>query len=233
MTVRVVTAAVAVMALSACSQGQKGRNTDLKTAMDSVSYAIGADIGSNLKRGKIDSLNVDIVSMGLQDGLDSAMKLDEETLRAVMQSFMMRMQTKRQAEEQKAAEESRVAGETFLAENGKRPGVITTPSGLQYEVITEGKGVKPTVNDQVKVHYTGKFTSGETFDSSVERGEPVTMPVTQWIPGFIEAFQMMPVGSKWKLYIPSELAYGATGNGRIPAHSVLLFDLELLDVPKP
>lgn len=234
MIVRVLSAAAAIVALSACSQGQKGRNLEIKSTMDSVSYAIGADIGGNLKRGKIDSLNVDLVAMGLQDGLDSAMKLDEETLRAVMQSFMMRMQTQRQAEEQKAAEEGRVAGEQYLAENGKRTGVVTTPSGLQYEVVTMGTGAKPVATDAVKVHYTGKFISGEPFDSSVERGEPAVLPVTQWIPGFVEALQLMPVGSKWKLYIPSDLAYGPAGGGggRIPPNSVLVFDLELLGIEK-
>jgi FKBP-type peptidyl-prolyl cis-trans isomerase len=200
--------------------------------MDSVSYSIGADIGNNLKRGKIDSLNVDIVAMGLQDGLDSAMKLDEETMRGVMQAFMAKVQAKRQAEEQAIGEEKRIAGEKYLAENGERSGVITTPSGLQYEVITMGTGAKPTAEDQVKVHYVGRFIDGETFESSVERGEPVTMPVSQWIPGFVEAFQMMPVGSKWKLHIPSDLAYGPAGGGKIPANSVLVFDLELLDIVK-
>lgn len=217
----------------ACSQGQKARNVEIKSAMDSVSYAIGADIGNNLKRGKIDSLNIDIVAMGLQDGLDSAMKLDETTMRQVMQAFMMKMQTKRQAEEQAKGEENRLAGEKFLAENGKRPGVVTTPSGLQYEIVTAGTGAKPTAEDVVSVHYHGTFTNGEMFDSSVERGEPAELPVGQWIPGFVEALQLMPVGSKWKLAIPSDLAYGPAGSGdRIPPNSVLLFDLELLKVVK-
>lgn len=233
MTTRTLSAALAMTMLVACSQGQKARNMEIKTAMDSVSYAIGADIGSNLKRGKIDSLNVDIVAMGLQDGLDSAMKLDETAMRNVMQAFMMRMQTKRQAEEQALAEENRVAGEKFLAENGKRTGVVTTPSGLQYEVVVAGSGTKPVGTDVVSVHYHGTFSNGEMFDSSVERGEPAELAVSQWIPGFVEALQLMPVGSKWKLYIPSELAYGPAGSGdRIPPNSVLVFDLELLRIVK-
>lgn len=233
MIVRSCSAVLAIVALSACSQGQKGRNTEMKTSLDSVSYAIGADIGGNLKRGKMDSLNVDLMAKGLQDGLDSNMILTEEQLKTVMQAYMMKMQAKRQAEEALASEKARQEGETFLTENGKRTGVVTTPSGLQYEVVTMGTGTKPTATDQVKVHYTGSFINGEVFDSSTERGEPVTMAVTQWIPGFVEALQLMPTGSKWKLYIPSDLAYGASGNGRIPGGSVLVFDLELLDVVKP
>lgn len=232
MTVRFLTAALAMTILSACSQGQKGRNTEMKTTMDSVSYAIGTDIGGNLKRGKMDSLSVELMAMGLQDGLDSTVKLTPEQVQGVMQAFMTKMQSKRQAEEAAASEKVRVEGETFLAENGKRTGVVTTPSGLQYEVLTMGTGPKPTEADQVKVHYHGSFTNGEVFDSSVDRGEPVVMPVSQWIPGFVEALQMMPAGSKWKLYIPSDLAYGAGGNGRIPGGSTLLFDLELIEVVK-
>ncbi len=232
MIVRSLSAVVAVTLLTACSQGQKGRNTELKTSMDSVSYAIGADIGGNLKRGKIDSINVDLLSAGLADGLDSNLRLDQETLQQVMQSFMMKMQAKMQAEEAAKGEESRMAGEKFLAENAKRTGVVTTPSGLQYEVITMGTGPKPLPTDQVKVHYHGTHINGEVFDSSVERGEPAVFGVTQVIPGWVEAVQMMPVGSKWKLTIPSDLAYGPTGNGRIPGNSTLLFDIELIEVVK-
>lgn len=232
MTVRTLSAVVAATLLTACSQGQKGRNAELITTMDSVSYAIGADIGANLKRGKIDSINVDLLSSGLADGLDSNLRVDEETLQQVMRSFMMKMQAKMQAEEAAKGEENRLAGEKFLAENGKRTGVVTTPSGLQYEVITMGTGPKPSATDVVKLHYHGSFPDGEVFDSSVERGTPVEMPVGQWIPGFVEALQMMPTGSKWKLAIPSDLAYGPTGNGRIPANSTLLFDLELIEVVK-
>lgn len=232
MIVRSLSAVVAVTLLTACSQGQKGRSTEIKSAMDSVSYAIGADIGGNLKRGKIDSLNVDLLAAGLSDGLDSTLRMDETTLKGVMQAFMMKMQTKMQAEEAAKGEKNRAAGEEYLATNGKRTGVVTTPSGLQYEVVKMGTGPKPTATDAVNVHYHGSFVDGEVFDSSVDRGEPVEMPVNQWIPGFVEALQMMPAGSKWKLAIPSELAYGPSGNGRIPANSTLLFDLELLDVKK-
>ena len=234
MIVRSLSAVVSITLLTACTQGQKGRNTEIKTSMDSVSYAIGADIGGNLKRGKVDSLNVDLLAAGLADGLDSTLRLDEETLQGVMQAFMMKMQTRMKAEEAAKGEKSRLAGEEFLAENGKRTGVITTPSGLQYEVITMGTGPKPQPTESVKVHYTGKLIDGTVFDSSVERGEPAVFGVTQVIPGWVEALQMMPVGSKWKVFIPSELAYGASGapGGRIEPHSVLVFDMELLGIEK-
>lgn len=234
MTVRFLSAALAMTILSACSQGQKARNAEMKTTIDSVSYAIGADIGANLKRSKMDSLNVDLMAVGLQDGLDSALKLDAETLQAVMQSFMMKMQAERMAEEQKAGEDNRLAGEAFLAENGKRTGVVTTPSGLQYEVITMGTGPKPIESDRVKVHYTGTLINGEVFDSSVERGEPATFGVGQVIRGWVEGLQLMPTGSKWKLFIPSDLAYGPSGGpgGAIPGNSALIFEVELLEVLK-
>ncbi|HQV73898.1 MAG: FKBP-type peptidyl-prolyl cis-trans isomerase [Flavobacteriales bacterium] len=205
----------------------------MKTNMDSVSYAIGADIGANLKRSKMDSLNVDIMAVGLRDGLDSTVKIDEEKLRVVMEGFMAKMQGARQAEEMQKADGNRAAGEAYLAENAKRQGVVTTPSGLQYEVMTMGTGPKPTAADQVKVHYTGALVDGTVFDSSVERGEPAVFGVGQVIPGWVEGLQLMPTGSKWKLFIPSDLAYGPSGGGgKIPGNSVLVFDVELLEIVK-
>ncbi len=129
------------------------------------------------------------------------------------------------------ADANRKAGEEFLAENAKRAEVVTTPTGLQYEVLTEGNGVQPTTDDMVTVHYTGKLIDGTVFDSSVERGEPATFGVTQVIPGWVEALQLMKKGSKWRLYIPSDLAYGQRGaGGVIGPNSTLIFDVELLDV---
>lgn len=234
MTVRFLSAALAMTVLSACSQGQKARNNEMKSTVDSVSYAIGADIGANLKRSKMDSLNVDLMAMGLQDGLDSTLKIDAEKLQAVMQGYMMKMQAKRQSEEQAAGEVNRVAGEKFLAENGKRTGVVTTPSGLQYEVITMGTGPKAAETDQVKVHYTGTLIDGKVFDSSVERGEPAVFGVGQVIRGWVEGLQLMPTGSKWKFFIPSDLAYGPSGGpgGTIPGNSSLVFEVELLEIVK-
>ncbi len=231
MTIRILSAAMAMTVLSACSQGQKGR-TPLKTEMDSVSYAIGADIGNNFKRSKLDSVNLDAMREGMRDGLDSTVKMDEMTMQTVVQNYMMRLQEKRQAQEREEGEANRVVGEEYLMENAKRPGVTTTGTGLQYEVITMGTGPKPTATDRVKVHYVGTLINGEEFDGSVKRGEPVVFGVTQVIPGWVEALQLMPTGSKWKLHIPSDLAYGPSRGpgGDLPPHSVLIFEIELIEI---
>ncbi|MEZ4755683.1 MAG: FKBP-type peptidyl-prolyl cis-trans isomerase [Flavobacteriales bacterium] len=233
MNTRIFSAALAITLLSACSQGQKGPVT-LTNEMDSVSYAIGVDIGSNFKRGKMEDVNVDALAKGLQDGLDSNAMMDQALLEQVMQGYMQKLQEKRMAEEQAANEENRVKGEAFLAENGKKPGITTTASGLQYEVVTMGTGPKPTASDKVTVHYTGTLIDGTKFDSSVDRGQPATFPVGGVIRGWVEALQLMPVGSKWKLYIPSDLAYGPSGGpgGAIPGNSTLIFDVELLEIAK-
>lgn len=233
MNTRILSVALAITVLSACSQGQKGPVT-LSNEMDSVSYAIGVDIGSNFKRGKMEDVNVDALSMGLRDGLDSNVMMDQALLEQVMQNYMQKLQEKRMAEEQAATEENRLKGEAFLAENGKKPGVTTTSSGLQYEVVSMGNGPKPTASDKVTVHYTGTLIDGTKFDSSVDRGQPATFPVGGVIRGWVEALQLMPVGSKWKLYIPSDLAYGPSGGpgGSIPGNSTLIFDVELLEIAK-
>lgn len=233
MSIRIATAIVATTMICACTQGQKER-VPLQTEIDSVSYAIGVDIGGNFKKSKLENANVDALSMGLRDGLDSAAEMDQETVQMVINAYMQKMQEAKRAEEAKKGEENRLAGEKYLAENGKRKGVITTASGLQYEVIKTGTGPKPVATDEVLVHYTGTLVDGTKFDSSVDRGQPAKLPVNQWIPGFVEALQMMPVGSKWKLAIPSDLGYGAQGTpgGPIPASSTLLFDLELLEIVK-
>jgi len=142
------------------------------------------------------------------------------------------MEKQQQAEAAKAGEANKAAGEAFLAENGKRAEVKTTPSGLQYEVLEEGNGPQPTAQDQVEVHYTGKLIDGTVFDSSVDRGVPATFGVTQVIPGWVEALQLMKAGSKWRLFIPSQLAYGPQGTpgGPIGPDSTLIFDVELIKV---
>jgi len=231
MTVRILAAALAMTSMNACTQGQKGR-VELKNQIDSVSYAIGADIGANFKRSKLDDVNLDAMAMGLRDGLDSAALMDEGTVQAVVQSYMMKLQEERMKEEQAEGENNRRAGEEYLATNGKRQGVVTTPSGLQYEVVNMGTGPKPTESDRVRVHYTGALIDGTVFDSSVKRGEPVVFGVTQVIRGWVEGLQLMPAGSKWKLHIPSDLAYGPSGGpgGGIPPNSVLVFEVELLEI---
>jgi FKBP-type peptidyl-prolyl cis-trans isomerase len=231
MTIRLLSAALAMTILSACSQGQKGR-VQLRTEMDSVSYAIGADIGNNFKMSNLDNVNVDAIAMGLRDGIDGASIMTEETLQQVVQAYMMKMQEERMAEERVQGEANIAAGDEYLAANAKREGVQTTASGLQYEVVQMGTGPRPQETDQVKVHYTGKLIDGSVFDSSVERGQPATFPVNRVIPGWVEGLQLMPVGSKFKFHIPSELGYGAGGapGGAIPPNSVLVFDVELLEI---
>ncbi len=233
MTTRLFSLAVTSTILCACTQGQKGR-TELKTEMDSVSYAIGADIGGNFKRNQLSDINADALRDGLRDGLDSSLAMDEATLQAVIQAYMQKKQEALLAEEQLKAEENLAKGQAFLATNGKRKEVTTTPSGLQYEVIKAGAGPKPVATDRVKVHYVGTLLDGEEFDSSVRRGEPAVFGLGQVIEGWVEALELMPVGSKYKVYVPSALGYGPSPGpgGRIPGNSVLVFELELLEIVK-
>lgn len=218
-------------------------DSPLKTDKEKLSYSIGMDIGQNLKRSQID-IDPDILSKGLKDFFTGGKTvLTEEQKREVMTNFQKEMREKQMArmkEQQKEQQEknkevgdkNKKEGEAFLAENKKKPGVVTTPSGLQYKVITMGTGPKPTTNDTVITHYRGTFIDGKEFDSSYKRGEPFVTPVTRVIKGWTEALLMMPVGSKWQLVIPSELAYGQGGMG-IPPNSVLQFDMELIGIKEP
>ncbi len=193
--------------------------------MDKLSYALGLSMGNNFKSSGIQSLNIDDFANGVKaiyENIKPEMSYDEA--KQIINEFFTRMQ-------QEITEKNREIGEKFLVENKKRAGVITLPSGLQYEVITEGKGAKPKATDRVKCHYEGQLINGQVFDSSVKRGEPAVFGVNQVIPGWVEALQLMPVGSKWKLYIPSDLAYGEKGVGEaIAPNSTLIFEVELLDI---
>lgn len=197
--------------------------------MDKVSYFIGSQIGGQFKNQGID-IEFDNFVQAIKDVLEgNEPKFNEEELNVAMQQFEAAMQKKAMAK----AEEQKAAGKQFLVDNGKRDGVVTTDSGLQYEVIVEGDGPKPVPTDNVNVHYHGTLVDGTVFDSSVERGEPITFGVQQVIKGWTEALQLMPVGSKWKLFIPSELAYGETGAGAdIGPGATLVFDVELLGIVK-
>ena len=193
--------------------------------MNKLSYALGLSMGNNFKSSGIQSLNIDDFANGVKaiyENIKPEMSYDEA--KQIINEFFTRMQ-------QEITEKNREIGEKFLVENKKRAGVITLPSGLQYEVITEGKGAKPKATDRVKCHYEGQLINGQVFDSSVKRGEPAVFGVNQVIPGWVEALQLMPVGSKWKLYIPSDLAYGEKGAGEaIAPNSTLIFEVELLDI---
>ncbi len=204
--------------------------TPLKTLEDKAAYAIGLDIGQRLLTDDL-TVNPDLVAKGLTDALKKSKPLlTEEQIAATMKEFGKVMQAKAETKNKAAADK----GVAFLAENKKKKGVTTTASGLQYEVITEGKGATPKKTDKVKVHYHGTLVDGTVFDSSVERKEPASFGVNQVIPGWTEALQLMKVGDKWKLTIPSNLAYGARGtpDGRIGPNAVLVFDVELLDIVK-
>ncbi len=193
--------------------------------MDKVSYALGLSLGNNLLSSGVTSLDTAKLAKGIQDVLEQKQpEIGYEEAQAIINEFFLSLQEKMTAKAQGE-------GKAFLAANGKRAEVITLASGLQYEVMMSGKGAIPTASDSVKVHYHGTLIDGNVFDSSVSRGEPATFGVTQVISGWVEALQLMPVGSKWKLFIPSELAYGAQGAGQaIPPHTALIFEVELLEI---
>ncbi|GFI05453.1 outer membrane protein MIP [Muribaculaceae bacterium] len=201
---------------------------------DRISYALGLSMGNNFRASGIETINVADFADGVAavfSGKDLKMTYDEA--KEEIRKYFTAMQERQQAEAAKVGEQNRKLGEAYLADNAKRPGIVTTASGLQYEVLTQGDGPVPAATDQVKVHYTGRLIDGTVFDSSVERGEPATFGVTQVIPGWVEALQLMPVGSKWRLHIPSALAYGPNGaGGVIGPDATLIFDVELLEIVK-
>ena len=196
-----------------------------KHDIDKFSYSIGLGIGQNLSSMGIANLSVDDFAQAIKDVLGgNQTAISHQEAREIVNKYFEELEAKMGA----AAIEQ---GKAFLEENKKRAGVVTLPSGLQYEIIKEGTGKKPQATDQVKCHYEGTLIDGTLFDSSVQRGEPTVFGVNQVIPGWVEALQLMPEGSKWKLYIPSELGYGARGAGEmIPPHSTLVFEVELLEV---
>ncbi len=205
-----------------------------KKELDRISYALGLSMGNNFRASGIQEINVEDFADGVAAvfyGSEPKMTYDEA--KAEIQKFFTALEEKQRAEAAKMADVNEAAGKKFLEENGKRVEVKTTASGLQYEVIKEGDGEQPTAQDQVEVHYTGKLIDGTVFDSSVERGMPATFGVTQVIPGWVEALQLMKAGSKWRLFIPSQLAYGPQGaGGVIGPNATLIFDVELLKVIK-
>ena len=193
--------------------------------MDKFSYAIGLGIGQNLLSMGAQSINVEDFAQAIKDVLDrKETAISHNEAREIVNKYFEELETKLNAENIEK-------GKSFLKENAKRPGVVTLPSGLQYEVITEGNGKKPSATDRVKCHYEGTLIDGTLFDSSINRGEPAIFGVNQVIKGWVEALQLMTEGAKWKLFIPSELAYGAQQAGEmIPPHSTLIFEVELIEV---
>ena len=199
---------------------------------DRLSYALGLSMGNNFRSSGIESIAVNDFADGVAAVFNGAEpKMSYNEAKEEIQKFFTAMEQRQREAASKMGEVNKAAGDAFLAENGKRPEVKTTPSGLQYEVITKGTGAQPTADDTVEVHYTGKLIDGTVFDSSVERGVPATFGVTQVIPGWVEALQLMKVGAKWRLFIPSQLAYGPQGAGNvIGPNATLIFDVELLKI---
>jgi FKBP-type peptidyl-prolyl cis-trans isomerase FklB len=201
--------------------------TTLTDKKDRISYSIGVNIGSSVKQQRLE-LNPDMVAAGLKDALSGGkVLLTEQEVRETL----MGLQKEMMAKQSELGDKNKKEGDAFLASNKKKPGIKTLPSGLQYQVLKEGKGQKPKATDTVKANYKGTLIDGTEFDSSEKQGEPATFPLQGVIPGWTEALQLMPVGSKWRLFIPSDLAYGEQGAGSlIGPNSTLIFDVELLGV---
>ncbi|MDP5054554.1 MAG: FKBP-type peptidyl-prolyl cis-trans isomerase [Congregibacter sp.] len=226
----------AVIALSACQQQDSGESAvaelQLETPNQRLSYGVALGLGRNMANDGM-AVDVDAFAAGLRDAMtNSPQRLSDEEIQAEMLGFQERMNAERESLTSAMAEANAAAATAFLLENSTREGVVTTESGLQYEVIEAGTGATPTAGDSVQVHYRGTLIDGSEFDSSYARGEPVTFGVGQVISGWTEALQLMQVGAKYKLFIPSELAYGSGGAGeRIGPNAALIFEVELLDVP--
>lgn len=206
------------------SDKDKDKKT-FNTLIDSVSYSIGVSIGKNIKDQGFDTINADLLALALKDAIGKkTLLITPENAEKVLQNYFTNMQ-------QQKSEKNLKDGAKFLEENKKKAGVVTLPSGLQYQVLKEGDGSKPKETDKVTTHYHGTLLDGTVFDSSVERKQPATFPVNGVIPGWVEALQLMKVGSKWKLFVPSNLAYGERGaGGAIGPNETLIFEVELLEI---
>lgn len=198
-----------------------------KNLQDSLSYAYGITTATSIKNQGLDKPNYDLFMKAMKDVYNQSSQLSNEQA----QAFLKEVNSKKAASE---GEANRKAGEAFLAANKSKPGVITLPSGLQYKILTKGKGTqKPTLTDKVKTHYHGTLIDGTVFDSSVDRGQPISFPVNGVIRGWVEILQLMVPGDKFEIYVPYDLAYNARATGKIKAYSALIFTVELIDIEKP
>ncbi len=222
---------VAIVAVTLASTCLAQEKTELKDTKDKVSYSIGLDIGSTFKKQQMD-INLDVLQKGLKDGVSGAKPLlSEDQIRETMTAYSKEMQEKQKTVAKEEAQKNAAAGEVFLAENKKKEGIKTTPSGLQYKAIKEGTGPTPKQTDTVTVNYRGTLIDGKEFDSSYKRGEPATFPVSGVIKGWTEALQLMKVGSKYQIFVPYSLAYGERGAGQdIGPNETLIFEVELLGI---
>lgn len=200
--------------------------------MDKLSYALGIGIGSQLAGMGAKELNIDDFAQAIKDVISgSELKVDNAEAQTLVQNFFQEQEAKQQAAAAEAGKVAKAAGEAFLAENGKKDGVVTLPSGLQYQVLKEGDGKKPSATDQVVCHYEGTLIDGTVFDSSYQRNQPATFGLNQVIPGWTEGVQLMQEGAKYRFFIPYKLAYGERGAGaQIPPFATLVFDVELIEV---
>ena len=221
------TSLIALLLIACGSEPQRKSVSTLSTFMDSTSYSLGADLGENLKRQQVE-IDYDVFMAGLMDGMETEMvKLDQGQRRAVMASLQKSIREK----SQKEGEANLILAEEFLANNRKQNvDIKETPTGLQYRVLKEGDGASPSKTDRVKVHYVGKLMDGSEFDSSIERGEPTEFGLNQVIKGWTEGLQLMKVGAKYEFFIHPKIAYGQRARPKIPANSVLIFEVELLDI---
>lgn len=234
LTQRILAVALVAGLAAACNKQEDRGSTELSTDAQKFGYAIGVDIGKSLSPVK-DEVDIDALVAGLDEALaGKEPRLSDEEREKVKSEVTRKLQQKQVEERTAKAAAAKTAGETFLAENGKREGVKTTASGLQYEIVTEGSGATPKATDKVTVHYKGTLIDGTEFDSSYARGQPVTFPLGNVIPGWTEGLQLVKTGGKAKLYIPSSLGYGERGAGaKIGPNETLVFEVELIAIEKP
>ena len=220
-----------LLIMASCGLDKKFGSTKIKTQEDSVSYYLGLTYGAGIKQAKIDSLfSYNAFLKGVDDAVKGdTMPVTQFEIQAFLNEYFAKLQEKQVQEEFKGNMDE---NSTFLESNSKKDSVVTLPSGLQYKIIKAGNGNKPTMNDRIKVHYTGKLIDGTIFDSSYQRNEPAEFVVGQVIPGWVEALQLMPVGSTWRVFIPQDLAYGSQPprGSSIKPYSALIFDVELIDI---
>lgn len=225
--------AAAVMGLALSTSVFAADTTTLSSDADKLSYSIGADLGRNFKKQGIE-INPAAMAQGLQDGIAGGqMLLTDDQMKDVLNTFQKNLMAKRTADMTKQADDNKAKGQAFMAENKGKPGVVTTASGLQYKILEAGTGAKPGKDDSVKVEYTGTLLNGKVFDSTDTSGKAAEFKVSQVIPGWTEVLQLMPAGSTWEVYIPSDLAYGPRSmGGPIGPNETLVFKIHLIDVNK-